>query len=134
MIDDKELIRRALLGDQEAQKECTEKGIKLYCPICGKSDCIEIMDCYTAEGLDCECQDYRKNSFKCICNYLKGGCGTSTGVSRTEKEALEKWNTRPVPPVGMCIKCKYRNTSEFCECRPSYAYCSDFEPREEKAR
>lgn len=35
MIDDKELIRRALLGDQEAQKECTEKGIVLPCPFCG---------------------------------------------------------------------------------------------------
>lgn len=106
MIEDKELIRRALLGDQEAQKECTEKGIKLSCPICGKSDCIEIMDCYTAEGLDCKCQDYRKNSFKCLCNYLKGGCGTSTGVSRTKKEALEKWNTRPAPPIGRCGKCE----------------------------
>lgn len=138
----KELIRRALLGDQEAQKECTEKGIKLYCPICGKSDCIEIMDCYTAEGLDCECQDYRKNSFKCICNYLKGGCGTSTGVSRTEKEALEKWNTRQAPPIGRCGECKAKekatvNDKGFLICPASGMeianndFCSYFEPREE---
>lgn len=32
MIEDKELIRRALLGDQDAQKQCTEKGIVLPCP------------------------------------------------------------------------------------------------------
>ena len=31
MIGDKELICRALLGDQEAQKECTEKGILIPC-------------------------------------------------------------------------------------------------------
>ena len=30
-----ELERRALLGDKEAQKECTEKGIVLPCPFCG---------------------------------------------------------------------------------------------------
>lgn len=147
MIDNKELIRRALLGDQEAQKECTEKGIKLSCPICGKSDCIEIMDCYTAEGLDCECQDYRKNSFKCICNYLKGGCGTSTGVSQTKKEALEKWNTRPAPPVGRCGECRFYTALGHCKVHSqepdqygsgAYVemlpddYCSYFEPREEK--
>ena len=34
MIGDKELICRALLGDQEAQKECTEKGILIPCPWC----------------------------------------------------------------------------------------------------
>lgn len=35
MPEDKELIRRALLGDQEAQAQCTEKGIALPCPHCG---------------------------------------------------------------------------------------------------
>ena len=30
-----DLERRALLGDKEAQKECTEKGIVLTCPVCG---------------------------------------------------------------------------------------------------
>lgn len=33
-----DLERRALLGDQEAQKECTEKGIALPCPHCGAKD------------------------------------------------------------------------------------------------
>lgn len=31
----KELIHRALLGDEQAQQECTEKGIVLPCPFCG---------------------------------------------------------------------------------------------------
>lgn len=35
MIDDNELIRRALMGDKHAQAECTEKGIVLPCPFCG---------------------------------------------------------------------------------------------------
>lgn len=29
------LIRRALLGDRNAQKECTDQGIALPCPCCG---------------------------------------------------------------------------------------------------
>ena len=40
MIDDKDLIRRALLGDQDAQKQCTEKGIALPCPFCGSENIV----------------------------------------------------------------------------------------------
>lgn len=40
MIDDKDLIRRALLGDQDAQKQCTEKGIALPCPFCGSENTV----------------------------------------------------------------------------------------------
>jgi len=35
MMTDKEQIRRALLGDKEAQQECTDRGIVLQCPFCG---------------------------------------------------------------------------------------------------
>ena len=34
-MNNKELIRRALMGDKQAQEECTEKGIALPCPLCG---------------------------------------------------------------------------------------------------
>lgn len=101
----KELIHRALLGSREAQQECTDKGIAIPCPLCGEKDSVEILDCYTADGLECESESFRKDSFKCICNYLKGGCGASTGVSETKQEALEKWNTRLVPPIGRCKDC-----------------------------
>lgn len=98
-MNDKELIRRALMGEKRAQEECTQKRIALPCPFCGKEDSVETLDCYTAEGLKCESERFRKDCFKCVCNYLKGGCGTSTGVSETKQEALEKWNTRPALPV-----------------------------------
>lgn len=31
-----DLVRRALLGDTQAQKECTAQGIALPCPFCGQ--------------------------------------------------------------------------------------------------
>ena len=33
-----DLVRRALLGDAEAQKECTEQGIAPPCPFCSKKN------------------------------------------------------------------------------------------------
>lgn len=29
--------------------------------------------------------------------------------------------------IGRCKDCANRHSSEFCECRPDEAYCSDFE-------
>ena len=40
MPEDKELIRRALLGDQEAQEECTRRGIVLPCAFCGSENIV----------------------------------------------------------------------------------------------
>ncbi len=34
-MNNKELIRCALMGDKQAQEECAEKGIALPCPLCG---------------------------------------------------------------------------------------------------
>lgn len=138
-MTDKELIRRALIGDREARDLCTNKGVAIPCPICGKEDCIEILDCYTAEGLKSEGESFRKDSFKCVCNYLKGGCGTSTGVSKTKQEALYKWNTRPAPPVGRCKDCfQYHSEGTgvgYCSLddqgREETNFCSEFEPKEE---
>lgn len=141
-MNDKKLIRRALLGDKEAQKGCTEKGLTLPCPICGKDDCIKVMDCYTVQGDTCECTSYKKNAFTCVCDYLRGGCGTQIGVSKTKFEALKKWNTRTAPPVGRCGKCKYfyDHNSEIGCTNPlgmyqteitEIDYCSYFEAKEE---
>lgn len=139
-MTDKELIRLAMIGNEEAQDLCTVKGIAIPCPICGKESCIDILDCYTAEGLDCECQSYRKESFKCVCNFLKGGCGTSIGVSKTKQEALEKWNTRPAPPVGRCKDCLwYLPISKRCKYSlgglwgevNELSFCSCFKPKED---
>lgn len=31
-------ITRAMLGDREAQEECTKEGVLLHCPFCGSKN------------------------------------------------------------------------------------------------
>ena len=77
-----ELERKALLGDREAQRICTEQGIVLPCPCCGRTvdwDFESEMVCH-------KCTD-------CIL----GG----------KMIPLSQWNTRPAPPVGRCKECQH---------------------------
>lgn len=143
MIDDKELIRCALLGDQEAQKECTEKGIVLICPCC-KSDAELITE--TANFTGEPERDF--HTVRCKSCFLK------TGLYKTQRDALHKWNTRPAPPIGRCGECKYSREptkqdyeeldryslmhKDACVCtydEPKevwkFDFCSNFKPREE---
>lgn len=137
MIDDKELIRRALMGDKQAQKECTAKGIVLPCPLCGSKATIQ--------------QDITgKESYHVVCNNVKDMCNLIAGLpmwSESEEDALKVWNTRPAPPVGRCGECRHcvgvgKNQALRCTLNSfgvefgldfitSKSFCSYFEPREE---
>ena len=126
-MDNKELIRRALLGDNEAQKKCTEKGIALPCPICGGE--IKIKQC-----------DW--DMFYPYCN----GCKfTFNFLFDSKKDAIEVVNDRPAPPIGRCGECEFYTVLGHCKLHSqepdqygSGAYvemlpddfCSYFEPRE----
>lgn len=79
MIDDKDLIRRALLGDQDAQKQCTEKGIALPCPFCGSENIV-----ISNWGL---------------CRVWCQVCLGKSDDQLSQADAIRKWNTRPAPPV-----------------------------------
>ena len=78
-MTDKELIRRALLGSREAQKECTRREIVLPCPKCGKGKIIF--------------WDKKMKWYSCW------DCGMKSGPKKSFGEALRDWNTRPAPPV-----------------------------------
>ena len=122
MIDDKELIRRALLGDQEAQKECTEKGILIPCPWCKGEMQIYHGDTY----------GYYKT--KCI------RCGAESPEKPSEWEAISRNNTRPAPSIGKCGECALWKEEKECPgafcCtitgmeRESNDFCSEVEPKE----
>ncbi len=125
-MTDKELIRRALMGSQEAQKECTRRGILLPCPFCGSENIV-------------------------ISNWglWRGWCQECLGKSDdqlSQADAIRKWNTRPAQPVGKCRDCKFYMVLGHCqvhsqvadECGPGVTvemlpddFCSYFTPKEE---
>lgn len=125
-MTEKELIRRALLGNTQAQEKCTEKGVVLPCPCCGGQARLEDMG--FPHHVYCEKCGLKSTSVK----YEKEG----------EKDAIKKWNTRPAPPIGRCGECKYFYSciSETGCTNPlgmyqteltEIDYCSYFKPKEE---
>ena len=123
-MNNKELIRCALMGDKQAQEECTAKGIVLPCPICGGE--IKIKQC-----------DW--DMFYPYCN----GCKfTFNFLFDSKKDAIEVVNDRPAPSIGRCGECKYFYSciSETGCTNPlgmyqteltEIDYCSYFKPKEE---
>lgn len=117
-----DLERRALLGDAEAQRECTEKGIALRCPICG-----------TPLGLDTKID---------FLFHVPNGCALSGVAINNIQSSIQRWNTRPAPPIGRCGECVYSqnvkpNGKGFNICPASGMeitdtdFCSYFEPKED---
>ena len=118
-----ELERRALLGDAEAQRECTEKGIVLECWRCG------------GEANVYQTSAFGRPLYAVSCK--KHYCGAYGCAHRTEKEAISYWNTRPAPPIGRCGECASAcNPGEnivTCEIFERDMmpddFCSQFEPK-----
>ena len=113
MENNKELIHRALLGDQKAQKQCTEKRIVLPCPFCGSENIV-----ISNWGL---------------CRVWCQVCLGKSDDQLSQADAIRKWNTRPAPPIGKCGECKHQFTgdSDICHSGMDNEFCSGFEPREE---
>lgn len=92
------LERRALLGDPQAQEECTRRGIVLGCPICGESVAVHGPEDWEPTFHD---PDSGGDPYWFECE-----CGLAFGTSFYEfKQALALWNTRPAPPIGRCGEC-----------------------------
>ena len=124
-----ELERKALMGDQEAQRECTEKRIVLSCPCCGCEERDMI-------GLSVSHDQYYYSCEACGCNGPI--VFDSDSCDYPEYDALAAWNRRPAPPIGRCDDCNHRYENEDneyeCEihniCPDDNFYCKDFEPKE----
>lgn len=122
-MNDKKLIRRALMGNKQAQRECTENGIVLPCPFCGGN---KIKTPYVCGDHFIECSS----------------CHSASNIVSSRKQALKLWNTRPAPSIGRCGECKYFYSciSETGCTNPlgmyqteltEIDYCSYFKPKEE---
>lgn len=122
-MNNKELIRCALMGDKQAQEECTAKGIVLPCPLCG-SDGSKIKLNF----------DFATSTAWTKCQV----CGVTYAIHtfgiEEEKDfyLINDWNTRPAPPIGRCGECKNWNGGDCYrqELTKSDDFCSYFEPRE----
>lgn len=119
-MTDKELIRRALMGDREAQQECTRSEIVLPCPKCGKGKIIY--------------WDKKMKWYSCW------NCGLKSSPKKSFEEALRDWNTRPAPPIGRCKDCsRYLPISKKCRCSfgglwgevNELSFCSYFKLKED---
>ncbi len=101
-----ELERHALMGDAEAQKECTEKGIVLHCPFCGQN--FNFLDDLNMVYHTYDC---------CIVHGLI---------------PLPQWNTRSAPTIGRCGECKHWDYGDCYRLELSRPndYCSYFEPKQ----
>ena len=132
------LERLALLGDKEAQKECTEKGILLPCPHCSGNGKVSFKDhrfvganmrgdkklVYRVQVICNKCRSRGKPVFTDpLINpnpYLTkwGNCYCEKSeVCKAETErflpyvmaAVSDWNTRQAPPIGRCEDCQYQD-------------------------
>ena len=128
-----ELERRAMLGDKQAQEECTKKGIVLPCPFCGEEGIIKTSISMYGKSYAVRCEN--KCAVTCG-NFRISGVEWRT---TTEKEALAKWNTRQAPPIGRCGECVYSTVPDengilFCENlsvgTERNGFCSDFQQEE----
>ena len=122
MMTEKELIRCALMGSREAQKQCTEAGIVLPCPFCGSENIV-----ISNWGL-----------WRVWCQ----ACLGKSDDELSQADAIRKWNTRPAPPVGRCKDCRWYEYGKawypYCNHPDGLAnsvkttdFCSFFEPKED---
>lgn len=126
-----DLERRALLGDRQAQEECTRRGIVLACPFCGGEASVSCDPDGTVDAMG------RTWAYTVVCNK----CCATSGLGFSQIMMIKKWNTRPAPPIGRCKECSNwdKNTGE-CEAAadievayhkytdPDF-FCGDFEPK-----
>lgn len=122
-----DLERRALLGDKQAQEECSERKITLPCPLCGGQADIVV----------------QKDAGLIICKRCKL-YKPFTIVLDGANKARSVWNTRPAPPIGRCKDCEHYTLLGHCKIHSQEPdeygpgvyvemlpddFCSYFEPR-----
>lgn len=78
-------IKKAMLGDKEAQREVTDRWELLPCPHCGNQAFLFVEDGIRVMCGKCGCQTIMMNDYR----NLDGSTSNAT------KRVIEKWNTRP---------------------------------------
>lgn len=139
------LIIKALLGDEESQELCTEKGIILPCPLCFETGVRFNLrypnETFPHEMINETDEDNHKIAMYCknpYCSY-RIECSTEF-VDCNFKDMLRIWNKRHKFPIGRCKDCLYfypedKEIDEFAICEKKNVlvtkedFCSYFKPR-----
>ena len=129
-----DIERRALLGDLQAQNECTRRGIVLPCPHCKGNGKVSFRDSlfvgqnfrgdkkltYRIQVICNKCKSRGKPIFteplvnpKPYITKWGNSYSSQSDVCKEETEkflpyvvaAVSEWNTRPAPPIGRCGEC-----------------------------
>lgn len=108
-----DLERRALMGDKQAQEECTAKGIVLPCPCCGGQAKMK-------KGFpNRQMAHCRQAVVQCK------KCGVRTGIymqlpmgyrQDVDKMALKTWNSRASIAFDNCYTCRYCVGDGYIHC------------------
>lgn len=143
-----DLVRRAMMGDQQAQVECTRRGITLPCPKCFGPVKVAIIK-YDRSGVEME---YKCQRCKLSVRYTQPFIMDDSASA--DLSALSQWNRMSAPPIGRCKDCanwdkEHRAGREslgnyVCVCHewsdeeyghmrytPFDGFCNNFEPKEE---
>lgn len=108
-----DLERRAMLGDKQAQDECTRHGIVLACPKCFKPVKVHGPEDWEPTFYD---PDSGGDPYGFYCE-----CGVTFSTNKYDfKEALADWNRRLAPPIGRCGEC-----GAYMSEGPGLGCCSD---------
>ena len=103
-----DLERRALLGDREAQEECTRQGIVLSCPFCREAKNLVVRNVCGDAFVEC----------------LR--CHATSSLTSSPDTAIKYWNTRAAPPIGRCGTCKWAGENIEHPSNP-HIFCDQFE-------
>ena len=96
-----ELERKALLGDKEAQIECSVKLMILPCPKCfGAVSAEQVVYGQGEWRVKFRCQECGLEVTEEQDYAFFEGKPIPTG-----ENPLEKWNTRGLAPIGLCMDC-----------------------------
>lgn len=134
-----ELERKALLGDLDAQKQCTEQGIILPCPFCGGAAFVKTLtQDYGFSGTSVTCLWCRARVYQLDKRVvITEDEAHNVPVENHKYMAIKQWNTRPAPPVGKCEDCRYFSKSACIKAIPHKItrvnksfYCKDFKQKE----
>lgn len=130
-----DIERRALLGDRQAQDECSRQWIVLPCPHCKGNGKVSFKD-YRFVGRNFRGDKKLVYRIQVICNKCRsrgkpifteplvnpnpyitkwGNNYAETEICKKETEvflpyvlgAISNWNTRPAPTIGRCVDCSH---------------------------